>query len=178
MPGPDSVAQPVRRRQSSQFTGGGDMQTDQTTAAGLTAKDLKIGQIFTTGSICLSAEDITSFARDFDPQPFHLDAEAAKQTFFKTLVASGWHVLAVTMKLMVDARLFGGTPLIGAEINNIRFHGPVRPGTSMRVRATVEALSDARNPKYAYADLLLETLNTDAEEVLVSQQLKFIVPRG
>lgn len=145
---------------------------------GLSASDLEIGQVFVTGATCLTEESITSFARDFDPQPFHLDADAAKHSFFGRLVASGWHVLAATMRLMVDARHFGATPLIGAEITNIRFRGPVLPETNIRVRATVEGVSDAKKPNYSYANLRLETLNADTEEILVSQSLKMLVPRG
>lgn len=148
------------------------------TPDGLSAGDLEIGQIFETGSVCLTEEAIISFAQDFDPQPFHLDAEASKQTFFGTLVASGWHVLAATMRLMVDARPFGATPLIGAEITKIRFSCPILPETNIKVRATVVGLNDAKNPKHAYANLLLETMNADTEDVLVSQNWKLLVPGG
>ncbi len=79
---------------------------------------------------------------------------------------------------MVDARPFGATPLIGAEITNIQFRGSVLPETNIRVRATVEGLSAAKNPKYVYANLLLETLNADTEEALVSQKWKILVSRG
>ena len=146
------------------------------TPDGLSAGDLEIGQIFETGLACLTEESITSFARDFDPQPFHLDADASKQTFFGTLVASGWHVLSATMRLMVDARPFGATPLIGAELTNIRFSCPVLPETNIKVRATIVGLSDAKNPKHAYANLLLETMNADTEAVLVTQNWKLLVP--
>lgn len=141
-----------------------------------TAADLEPGQVFITDTTSLTKEKITSFAGQYDPQPFHLDAEAAKGTFFKTLVASGWHVLAETMRLMVDARPFGATPLIGAEINNIRFRGPVLPDTRIRVRATVEKISSGRNPSHAFAHLLLETLDAETDETLVSQNWKVLVP--
>ena len=148
------------------------------TPDGLSARDLEIGQVFETGSVCLTEEAITSFARDFDPQPFHLDADASKETFFGTLVASGWHVLAATMRLMVDARPFGATPLIGAELTNIRFSCPVLPDTNIMARATVVGVKNAKNPKHAYVTLLLETVNTDTEAVLVSQNWKLLVPSG
>lgn len=144
---------------------------------GLSAGELEIGQIFETGSACLTEEAITSFARDYDPQPFHLDAAAAQQTFFGTLVASGWHVLSASMRLMVDARPFGSTPLIGAEINNIRFRSPVLPETNIKVRATVVGLRNAKSQKHAYVDLRLETLNADSGAVLVSQDWKILVLR-
>ena len=81
-----------------------------------TLRDLRIGQAFETGSLVISREDIVAFAASFDPQPMHLDEAAAEQTLFGRLVASGWHVAALTMRLMVQARPFGATPLIGAEI--------------------------------------------------------------
>ncbi len=61
--------------------------------------DLRVGQTFATGSRTLDEAAIKAFAREYDPQPFHLDAEAAKHTFFGGLVASGWHTAAITMRL-------------------------------------------------------------------------------
>lgn len=154
------------------------METDHVDSKGLTARDLKVGQLFETGTTCLTEASIIAFARDFDPQPFHLDAEAAKQTFFGGLVASGCHVVAATMRLMVDARPLGATPLIGAEITHVRFRAPVLPNTRIKVRATVEGVNGANNPGYAYASLRVETVNADTGELLVSQGWKTLIPSG
>ena len=74
--------------------------------------DLHVGQRFTSTSHAVDADQIKRFAAEFDPQPFHLDGEAAKHTFFGELVASGWHTAAVTMRLLVE----GGAPLAGGII--------------------------------------------------------------
>ena len=66
--------------------------------------DLHVGQRFVSGTHVIDEEQIKAFARQFDPQPFHLDAAAAKQSLFEGLVASGWHTAAITMRLLVDQR--------------------------------------------------------------------------
>ncbi len=74
--------------------------------------DLQIGQRFTSGTHVVDEEQIKAFARPFDPQPFHLDNEAAKNTLLSGLAASGWHTAAITMRLLVD----GGLPLAGGIV--------------------------------------------------------------
>src|SRR4051812_1394622 len=83
-----------------------------TGAPRLYLEDLEVGQRFVSRSQNVDAAAIKSFARQFDPQPFHLDEETAKTTFFGELVASGWHTAAVTMKLLVA----GGLPIVGGVI--------------------------------------------------------------
>src|SRR5256886_10683709 len=74
--------------------------------------DLQIGQRFTSGTHVVDEEQIKAFARQFDPQPFHLDNEAAKDTLFSGLAASGWHTAAITMRLLVES----GLPLAGGIV--------------------------------------------------------------
>ncbi|MGI4795592.1 MAG: MaoC/PaaZ C-terminal domain-containing protein, partial [Janthinobacterium lividum] len=74
--------------------------------SGLHFEDLSVGQRFESGTFTVDADAIRAFATQFDPQPFHIDAEAAKHTFFDGLAASGWHTAAITMRLLVD----GGLP--------------------------------------------------------------------
>lgn len=73
-------------------------------AASLFLEDLSVGQTFTSPTHALDAAQIKAFASQFDPQPFHLDEEAAKKTFFGGLAASGWHTAAITMKLLASTR--------------------------------------------------------------------------
>src|ERR1022692_363691 len=81
--------------------------------------DLHVGQHFTSASHAIDAAQIKAFARQFDPQPFHLDEEAAKGTMFGGLVASGWHTAAITMRLLVESGLpiAGGLIGIGGEMS-------------------------------------------------------------
>jgi acyl dehydratase len=80
------------------------------------------------------------------------------------------------MRLMVEARPFGATPLIGAEVERLRFRRPVPPGTRLRCRATIEALEDSSRPGMGYARLKVETLDGDSGEVLMAQGWKLMLP--
>ena len=91
-------------------------------------EDFAVGQKFGSGTMTVSAERIKAFAREFDPQPFHVDEEAARHTFFGGLVASGWHTAAMSMRLFVDSDIkpVGGS--IGAGGSDLSWPRPVRPG--------------------------------------------------
>ena len=94
-------------------------------------EDVPVGERTRTGSFTFTRDSIVAFARLYDPQPMHLDEAAAKGTLFGMLVASGWQTLNLTMRLMVEAKPLGATPLVGIEINEIRFTRPVLPGDSI-----------------------------------------------
>ena len=100
-------------------------------------EDMHEGQIFESGPVTVTAEDIIAFASKYDPQDFHLDAEKAKDTAFGELVASGWHTAAITMSLIVAAmpKMKGG--MIGRTIENMTWLRPVRPGDSLSYRGEV-----------------------------------------
>src|SRR6202142_3930334 len=97
-------------------------------------EDLWVGQRFASGTHRIDEEQIRAFAMQFDPQPFHLSAEAAKATFFGGLVASGWHTAAITMRLLVD----GGLPIAGGLVGagaEIAWPVPVRSGAVLHVES-------------------------------------------
>lgn len=100
-------------------------------------EDFAIGDVRETGRYLVTAEEGLAFARAYDPQPFHVDAEAAKSSFFKKLVISGWHTAAIAMRLLVDARQGEDSPLIGTGIDELRWTYPVVPGDELRVRSEV-----------------------------------------
>ena len=109
----------------------------------LTLDDLTVGQVFRSGTYQLDAEQIKAFALQFDPQPFHLDEEAAKTSFFGELVASGWHTSCITMRLLVlSTPLYRGLVGAGGEISWTK---PTRPGDTLRVES--EVLDIRRSPK-------------------------------
>ena len=93
--------------------------------------DLKIGMRFKSAAVTLSKDDIIRFAKEYDPQPFHLDDEAAKKTVFKGLAASGWHTAAIAMRLATECQPFGPHPLLGAGVDELRWLKPVRPGDTL-----------------------------------------------
>jgi Acyl dehydratase len=120
--------------------------------------------------------EIKAFAREYDPQPFHLDDEAAKATLFKGLAASGWHTMAMSMRLMVD----GGVPIAGGIVGaggEITWPRPTRPGDVIHAAsAVVEATPSRSRPDRGMVTLRSETVNQQGEvvQVLVG---KLVVPR-
>lgn len=120
--------------------------------------DLAVGMEFHSATHALDAGQIVAFARQFDPQVFHLDAERAKATFFQGLAASGWHTAAITMKLLV-ASLPLGHGLIGAG-GEIEWPRPTRPDDILRVVSRILAIQPSRTrPERARVTLECRTLN-------------------
>lgn len=110
---------------------------------GLTLEDLEPGKVFWSQSHTFDAAQIKAFASQFDPQPFHLDEELAKATFFGEVVASGWHVAAITMRLIVASTpIEGGLVGAGAEIRWLR---PTRPGDTLQVENEVVEVKSSRS---------------------------------
>ena len=108
-------------------------------------EDFTVGLRFRSfGEIVVSAERIKSFAGEFDPQPFHLDAAAAADSFFGGLVASGWHTAAVAMRLLVDSDLGLWGQGGGVAVESMRFPAPVRPGDALRLEGTVTETRPSR----------------------------------
>lgn len=127
-------------------------------------EDLFVGQRFEgEGEHALDAEQIVRFAGEFDPQYFHTDEEAAKDSFFNGLAASGWHVAAITMRLLVN----GGPPIAGGTIGaggEIHWPQPTRPGDVLRVSAEVMAIKPSRSkPDRGIVDMRYETRNQRGE---------------
>ena len=137
--------------------------------------DLYVGQRFSSGTHLIDEEQIKAFARQFDPQPFHLDAEAAKETLFEGLVASGWHTAAISMRLVVERLpLIGG--LVGAG-GELAWPTPTRPGATLHVESEILALSPSRShPDRGIATIRSETINQLGEIVQVLI-VKLVVPR-
>lgn len=142
-------------------------------------EDLHVGQRFTSGQYQMDADRIKEFAREFDPQAFHLDEEAGRRSVFGGLAASGWHTAAATMRLLVTGGLpFAGGGLVGlgAEISWIR---PTRPGDTLRVESEIVDISPSRSkPNQAVVRVRSITLNQDGDrvQVLTSKMLVFKRP--
>jgi len=138
--------------------------------------DLKVGQRFTSGTLALDAEQIKTFAREYDPQPFHLDEAAAENSIFKGLAASGWHTAALTMRLLVS----GGLPLAGGSVGaggEIAWPRPTRPGDILQVESEVVAVTPSPSrPDRGIVTVRSETKNQRGEVVQVLTA-KLMVPR-
>jgi len=145
-------------------------------AKALYLEDLAVGDRFTSAEHALDAQQIKAFAGEFDPQPFHLDDEAAKRTLFGGLAASGWHTAALTMRLLVTT----GMPLAGGIIGTggeLSWPRPTRPGDVLHVVSEVTEITPSRSrPDRGMVTVRSETRNQrgEAVQVLVS---KLVVPR-
>ena len=130
-------------------------------------EDFTPGRVFETATRSLSEEDIVRFAREYDPQTYHTDAEAARATPFGGLIASGWQTCGVTMRLMCDGYLLETSCVGSPGLEELRWLKPVRPGDALRLRTTViEATSSAKHPNRGTVLFLWETLNQNDEVVL------------
>ena len=114
------------------------------------------------GSVSFSQAEIISFATQFDPQPFHVDPEAAAHGPFGGLVASGWHTAALVMRQLVDHYLSAEASLGSPGLDEIRWPSPVRPGDTLRVRATVlEARRSQSKPDRGIIKTVIEAVNQE-----------------
>ena len=130
-------------------------------------EDLRPGQVHELGSRAVSEEEIVAFARQWDPQPFHVDPEAAKDSPFGGLIASGWHTGAMWMRLYVDSLLGGDAALGSPGIEELRWLAPVRPGDTLTGRLTVlEATPSERRPDRGTVRIRGEMVNQDGVTVL------------
>jgi len=143
---------------------------------GLYLDDLHVGQRFESDKHLMTAEEIKRFARDYDPQPFHLDEESATGTFFGSLAASGWHTAAVTMRLLVK----GGAPVANGVIGagaEVAWPRATRPGDELHVVSEIVDIKPSRSkPDRGIVVVRSETLNQRGEVVQVLTS-KLVVPR-
>jgi acyl dehydratase len=102
-------------------------------------EDLQVARCFVSREYEITQQEMVAFARRFDPQPFHLDPEAAKATFFGGLAASGWHTAAVTMRLVAES-LPLAWGVIGAGTDDLHWPRPTRAGDRLRVKSIVESM--------------------------------------
>jgi acyl dehydratase len=130
-------------------------------------EDFHVGDSFDLGSISVTQEEIIFFARQFDPQIFHIDPELARDSFFGELVASGWHTGGLFMRLLVDA-LFSKVDSMGSPgVDEIRFLKAVRPGDILSGRFTIiDTRSSSSRPYLGILRAQGELYNQDGELVL------------
>lgn len=130
-------------------------------------EDFPEGSVREFGGITLTREEILDFARQYDPQPFHLDEEAARRSSFGGLVASGWQTCALMMRMACDAFLLDTATAGSPGVDVIRWVKPVRPGDTLRVRArTLHARQLKSRPQLGNVLIRYEVLNQRDETVL------------
>jgi len=128
-------------------------------------EDLKAGDRFKSSTYKVTEEGIISFAREFDPQSFHLDSAAAQQSMFKGLIASGWHTAAITMRLFVQTLNFA-EGAIGLGVDELRWPNPVRPNDVLQVETEIVDLRESQSkPNHGIIRLRNVTSNQRGEIV-------------
>ena len=141
-------------------------------------EDFKVGDVVESGGRTITREEILTFARDFDPQPFHTDEAAARQTMYGGLIASGWHSGSLMMRLFYDS-LFREVASLGSPgIDELRWLKPVRPGDTLHFRATVQEVTPSRSkPDRGLVRTFCELLNQDGEVVMSLKPVNFLLRR-
>lgn len=140
-------------------------------------EDFAVGQVFATGRLRIDADQIKAFARQFDPQPFHLDDEAAQNSVFRGLAASGWHTAALTMRLMADGEFKPAGGIIGVGFDELSWQRPVRPGDELYAESEILELRPSRSrPDRGTIRVRTTTYNQNGEAVQAFTG-NLIVPR-
>jgi acyl dehydratase len=140
-------------------------------------EDFVIGQVFNSGRLRVDKEAIVAFAKEFDPQPYHIDEEAARNSVFGGLVASGWHTAALTMRLLVDSEFRPAGGILGVGFDGLSWPRPVRPGDELHVRSEVlEARPSKSRTDRGMVGARNTTFNQNNEAVQIFTA-KLIVPR-
>lgn len=142
-------------------------------------EDFQPGQVFDLGSVALTEAEIVAFAERYDPQPFHVSPERAKDSPFGGIIASGMQTLAALMRLFVDGVLNQSISLASPGIDEVRWRLPVRPGETLRGRSTVAACTPSRSRPEMGIVTFHHALVNDAGAVVMSlSSTQFLGRRG
>ena len=149
-------------------------------------EDIEIGAERQLGSHLFTREAIIAFARAYDPQLFHIDEEAAKASIFGGLAASGWHVAAAAMRVIIDnrTRLRAGIdpanlPLLGVSpgVENLRWPNPTRPGDTITYFSRVTAKRETKRPDWGLVSMTTWGVNQDGREAITMDNKAFVARR-
>jgi acyl dehydratase len=141
-------------------------------------EDFKVGDVAEFGPVRVTADEIVEFAKRFDPQPFHLDADAAALSPYGGLIASGWHTTALFMGMYVRGMLLDVASLGSPGVEELRWLAPVRPGDELRGRSTVTDLQpSATNPRRGTVFSTNEVVNQDGTVVMTMKARGFLERR-
>lgn len=141
-------------------------------------EDFNVGDRFTSGGLTMTEAGIIDFARQWDPQPFHIDAEFAKKWTYGGLIASGLHTMSVTLRLWLDQGVLRACSLGSPGIGEVQFPRPVRPGDTLRVVTDIVALrlSESKTDR-GIARLRQVTINQRGEQVMEQETVVFLKRR-
>ena len=137
-------------------------------------EDFPVGEVIVFGDKLVTAAEIVAFASEWDPQPYHVDAEAAKVSQIGELIASGWHTGSLLMRMICDAYLLRAASEGAPGIDEMRWLKPVRPGDRLSVRRTTLAARVSRSrPQIGIVDFQFEVMNQTGETVLLLKSASF-----
>jgi acyl dehydratase len=138
-------------------------------------EDFAVGRVFDSGTRQLSEQDILGFAREYDPQYFHVDPAAAKKSIYGGLIASGWQTVGVCMRLMCESYLLETSSMGSPGVDEVRWRKPVFPGDTLRMRATVIAAKPSSSkPDRGAATMRWEVYNQKDELVMHMQGIQIM----
>lgn len=143
----------------------------------LTFEDVVAGDVYRSAAREVIEADIVRFALEWDPQPFHLDIEAARSSLFGALVASGLHTLVLSFKLFNDIGLFRTTALAGAGIERLRWLAPVHPGDVLHVRVEITGKRSVKADRRGLVTVELTTADATGRTVLALDLLILVARR-
>jgi acyl dehydratase len=142
-------------------------------------EDFVPGSVRTSGTVLVTEEEIIEFAKRYDPQVFHTDPVAARDSIYGGLVASGWHTAAMAMRLIVENYLSGVASVGSPGVDEVRWLKPVRPGDRLSVRVTVlEARRSESKPDRGIVRSLVEVLNQDMAVVMSFKGVTMVLCRN
>ncbi len=140
-------------------------------------EDFEIGDVLTGQRVTVTESQIVDFAFKWDPQPFHISKPDAEETMFGGLIASGFHTLALTFRLIWQAGPHQETNVGGTGMDNLRWPRPVRPGDTLSATAEVKELRPSSSRPFGHVRLAYTTTNQDGEVVMTCEMLHLIAKR-
>jgi len=136
------------------------------------------GSVFLFGPVRVREDEVIEFAKLYDPQPFHIDHNAAMKSPYNGLIASGWHTCAFVMRLLVDNYFSSVSSLGSPGIDELRWIIPVRPGDEIFVRATITETKRSRTkPDRGIVKTFIETINQQKKIVMSFHLVNFMFCR-
>jgi acyl dehydratase len=142
-------------------------------------EDFKVGERIVVGTVGVDRDEVIEFASRYDPQPFHVDEEAAKKSIYGGLIASGWHSCALIMRLICDSYMLEAASLGSPGVENVRWPKPVRPGDTLTAYRTTEESRESRSrPEAGIVKTLWEVENQNGELVMTMSGINLFLRRN
>jgi acyl dehydratase len=142
-------------------------------------EDFKVGERITVGTVSVDKDEVIEFASRYDPQSFHIDEEAARQSIYGGLIASGWHSCALIMRLICDSYMLEAASLGSPGLDSVRWPKPVRPGDTLTAyRTTVESRESKSRPEAGIVKTLWEVENQKGELVMTMSGINLFLRRN